>query len=215
MQRVLRKCAQNLSLCGLLEGGSLTGQEEGTLRPQLGRWPLLPSSRLPSPALLASRVKVSSTRGPGSGLTAPMAGVGSCGPGRAEAEGHVNRGGRAVLFRCSGSWQGQRNPQLVDSQDFPWKRGDGGRQWTTGGPDLPWPPEGDELEMTQKALNLGVQGTLPHTPSLSRGALGLQAACGLCPVPFTGLGKVLLRGSVCGCGQRSPVFHTCPKRDAC
>lgn len=46
MQRVLRKCAQNLSLCGLLEGGSSPGQEEGTLRPQLGWWPLLPSSRL-------------------------------------------------------------------------------------------------------------------------------------------------------------------------
>ena len=109
---MLRKCAQNLSLCGLLKGGSSPEQEEGSLRPQLGWWSPLPSSRAPSSALLASRVKVSSTCGPGGGLTAPVAGVGSCGPGRAEAEGRVNRGGRAVLFCRSGPGKDSRSWNL-------------------------------------------------------------------------------------------------------
>ena len=54
------------------------------------------------------------------------------------------------------SWQGQQELELVDPQDFPWKHGDSGWQWTMDGPDLPWLPEEDELEkQAEKSLRHG------------------------------------------------------------
>lgn len=83
----------------------------------------------------------------------------------------VGRGGRVVLFRCSGFWQGQWKPELVDPQNFPWKCGDSGRQWTTDGPDLPWLPEGDKLEMIQEVLSLRATGhSSSHPKSFPRGS---------------------------------------------
>ena len=86
--------------------------------------------------------------------------TGACEPGR--------EGGPLLPLR---SWQGQQELELVDPQDFPWKHGDSGWQWTMDGPDLPWLPEEDELEMIQKALNLRAIGhSSSHPKSLPQGS---------------------------------------------
>ena len=184
MQRVLRKCAQNLSLCGLLKGVSSPVQEEGSMRPQLGWWPPLPSSRAPSSALLASRVKISSTCGLGSGLTAPVAGVGSCGPGREAAEGRVNRGGRAVPFRHSGPGKDSGSWNLQIRRTSP-----GNMETVAGstrrmGQTCHGSQSVASWKRSRRLRVSGPQGTLPHTPSLSHRALGLQAHLWSLPSSF-------------------------------
>lgn len=190
---------------------SSPGQEEGTFEASAGM--VAPLAQLKTPHLPSWLLRKGQLH-PWAGQWAdsPVAGVGSLWSRQSRSRGACEQGGRAALPLLRVLARTAEAATLVDPQDFPGNVGDSGRQWTTGGPDLPWPPEGDELEMTQKALESRVQGTLPsHPKPLPRGALGLQA------MVFAQSSQDWVR--LCfeaqyGCGQRSPVFHTCPKRDA-